>query len=219
MATPCNTPRIMFPLEFTAPPEQPAHPVRNTDDAPDVLEAVEEEPEANLRAIGTGPQPIDEQMEDELLKPRCYATFWNGCLRGMRIRHRPDEKFCPTCRKAVELQAEQVDLTAVINKSQGFRKWETKQAVEARLRVVERELPEKLQHKKWLAEQRGEVSHVSGVVVTVCSCKLRVVLGEDARAPPRKYLIGACFPGLRVRGRPSNGSSGSSGVVVEVVSH
>jgi hypothetical protein len=54
----------------------------------------------------------------------------------------------------------------MINKSQGFGKWETKQAVEARLRVVERELPEKLQHKKWLAEQRGEVSHVSGVVVT-----------------------------------------------------
>ena len=95
-------------------------------------------------------------MEDELLKPRCYATFWNGCLRGMRIRHRPDEKFCPTCRKVVELQAEQVDLT-VINKSQlqGFGKWETKQAVEARLRVVERERPEKLQHKKWLAGAEG----------------------------------------------------------------
>ena len=42
--------------------------------------------------------------------------------------------------------------------------------VEARLRVVERELPEELQHKKWLAEQRGEVSHVSGVVVTGCCC-------------------------------------------------
>ena len=60
-------------------------------------------------------------MEDELLKPRCYATFWNGCLRGMRIRHRPEEKFCPTCRKAVELQAEQVDLTAMINKSTGTK--------------------------------------------------------------------------------------------------
>ncbi len=31
-----------------------------------------------------------------------------------------------------------------------------------------------------------------------CSCKLCVVLGEDVRAPPRKYLIRACFPGLRV---------------------
>ena len=41
MAAPCNTPRIVFPLEFTAPPEQPAHPVRNPDDDPDVLEAVE----------------------------------------------------------------------------------------------------------------------------------------------------------------------------------
>ena len=50
MAAPCNTPRIMFPLEFTAPPEQPAHPVRNTDDAPDVLEAVEEQPAVDLCA-------------------------------------------------------------------------------------------------------------------------------------------------------------------------
>jgi hypothetical protein len=94
MAAPCNTPQIVFPLEFTAPPEQPAHPVRSPDEDPDVVEAVEEQPAVDMCAIGTGPQPIEEQIEDELLKPRCYATFWNGCLRGMRIRHRPDEKFC-----------------------------------------------------------------------------------------------------------------------------
>ena len=176
VATSSNTPQIVFPLEFTAPSEQSARPPHNPDEDPDVLEAVEEEPEADLCAIGTGPQPIEEEMEDDvLLKPRCYATFWNVCLRGMRIRHRPEEKFCPTCRKAVELQAEQVDLITMINRGQGFGKWETKQAVEARLRVVERELPEKLQHTKWLAEQRGEVSHVPFVVVDGCSCKLRVV--------------------------------------------
>ena len=61
MAAPCNTPRIVFPLEFTAPPEQPAHRVH--DDDPDVLEAVEEQPAVDLCAIGNGPQPIDANGE------------------------------------------------------------------------------------------------------------------------------------------------------------
>ena len=87
-------------------------------------------------------------------------TLFKRILKGARIRKRPPEKDCVTCRDWPEFKAEFAQLLTALNAdpSQGdFRRWGGRHEAETRRKMVETYLPGLEQHAKWLETQRPMV--------------------------------------------------------------